>query len=376
MADPKEFPETPDAALPEDTQGAAETVQPSSGRDPILEELLKSKSVDDEEGTVPSKKSKSPRSKKQKPAKTGTSLDRKSKKSKLPLIAALVAAVVIVGGGGTALWLTLAPGSAQIDPDRNKGKTQAVGEREIDPETEADAPFNTEDGVFPIPLEDWQKLQGTDGLSPENELALIETLKGSDLYSSAFVLPSEASGFTSNDELVYNEDGTLNPLYSFWTQESYTAGAGQIIEKFLNPRFGNWEAYQGKGSDPNSIDPVALFPNTFTDEALKSGEPVSKWLPIYADWSNNNYGRSDLSATGQRWYGQVEESLSEFVWDEATSQYSVNFTANVKFTAYKNNGEKVSEKGVLTLEFVANPGGERGSGGKVLVNRSSLTIGG
>lgn len=374
MADPKEFPETPNAALPGDTQGAAETVQPSSGRDPILEELLKSKSVDDEEGTVPSKKS--PRSKKQKPAKTGTSLDRKSKKSKLPLITALVAAVLIIGGGGTALWLTLTPGASQLDPDRNKGKTQAVGEREIDPETEHDATFNTEEGVFPIPLEDWQKLQGTDGLSPENELALIETLKGSDLYSSAFVLPSEASGFTSNDELVYNEDGTLNPLYSFWTQESYTADAGQIIEKFLNPRFGNWETYQGKGGDPNSIDPATLFPNTFTDEALKVGEPVAKWLPIYADWSNNNYGRSDLSATGQRWYGQVEESLSEFVWDESTSQYSVYFTANVKFTAYKSNGEKVSEKGVLTLEFVANPGGERGPGGKVLVNRSSLTIGG
>lgn len=374
MADPKEFPESPDAALPETTQGAADTVQPSSGRDLILEELLKSKSVDDEEGAVPSKKS--PRNKKQKPAKTGTSLDRKNKKSKLPLIAALVAAVVIVGGGGTALWLTLSPGSAQIDPDRNKGKTQAVGEREIDPDTEQDASFNTEDGVFPIPLDDWQKLQGTDGLNAEQEAALIQTLSGSDLYSSAFVLPSESSGFTSNDELIYNEDGTLNPLYSFWTQESYTSGAGQIIEKFLNPRFGNWEAYQGKGANPNSIDPTALFPNTFTADALKNTEPVAKWLPIYADWNDNNYGRSDLSATGQRWYGQVEESLSEFVWDEATSQYSVNFTANVKFTAYKSNGEKVSEKGVLTLEFVANPGGERGSGGKVLVNRSSLTIGG
>lgn len=374
MADPKEFSETPNAALPGDTQGAAETVQPSSGRDPILEELLKSKSVDDEEGTVPSKKS--PRSKKQKPAKTGTSLDRKSKKSKLPLITALVAAVLIIGGGGTALWLTLTPGAAQIDPDRNKGKTQAVGEREINPEDEADAAFNTEAGVFPIPLEEWQKAVGTEGVSPENEAALLQTMLGSDLYSAAGVLPAEAAGFTSDDSLVFNEDGSLNTLYSFWTRESFTSEAGQIIEKFLNPRFGAWEAYQGKGADPNGIDPVSLFPNTFTDDALKTGDPVSKWLPIYADWSNNNYGRSDLSATGQRWYGQVQDSTSEFVWDEASSQYDVTFTANVKFTAYKSTGEKVSEKGVLTLEFVANPGGERGPGGKVLVNRSSLTIGG
>lgn len=374
MADPKEFSETPNAALPGDTQGAAETVQPSSGRDPILEELLKSKSVDDEEGTVPSKKS--PRSKKQKPAKTGTSLDRKSKKSKLPLITALVAAVLIIGGGGTALWLTLTPGAAQIDPDRNKGKTQAVGEREIDPETEVDAPWNSEDGVFPIPLEDWQRLQGTDGLSPENELALLDTMFGSDLNLSAGVLPSEAGGFTSDDSKISNEDGSLNPLYSFWTQESFTVEAGQILEKFLNPRFGNWEAYQGRGSDPNSIDPVALFPNTFTDAYLKNERPVAEWLPIYADWNNNGYGRSDLSASGPRWYGQITSSNSAFTYDDSTSQYSVDFTANVKFTTYKTNGDKVSENGTLKLEFVANPGGDRGPGGKVLVNKSSLTIGG
>lgn len=376
MADPKESPEIPEAAVPEEDLGAADAVKPDSGRDLILEELLRSKSVDDKEGVVPARAKKS-RSKKSKPAKTGTSLDKKSKKSRLPLIATLVAAVLVLGGGGTALWLTLSPGSAQIDPDRNKGKTQAAGTKKASPDDEANAPWNSEKGVFPIALEEWQKQDGTEGLSPEQEVALLETLFGSDLNSAASILPSEAAGFTSNDELILNEDGSLNTLYSFWTKESFTAGAGQIIEKFLNPRFGAWDSYQGKGgADPNGIDAAALFPNTFTEDLLKAGEPVSQWLPIYADWSNNDYGRGDLSATGPRWYGQVTNSASEFIWDDATSQYTVNFTANVKFTTYKSNGEKVSENGVLSLEFVANPGGERGAGGKVLVNRSNLTIGG
>lgn len=374
MADPKESPEIPEAAVPEENPEVADAAQPASGRDPELEALLKSRSSDNDDA-VPAKVKKS-RSKREKPAKTGTSLDRKSKRSKTPLIAALVAAVLIFGGGGTALWMTLSPSDSQIDPDRNKDKTQKAGTKKADPTNESAAPWNTEAGVFPIALDEWQKGPGTEGLSPEGEAALLETYAGSYLNSDASVLPSEAAGFTSDDNLIFNEDESINPLYSFWTQESYTAAAGQILEKFLNPRFGNWEAYQGRTADPNGIDAAALFPNTFTDDVLKAGEPVANWLPIYADWANNSYGRGDLSATGARWYGQITSSTSEFIWHEEESQYSVNFVADVKFTAYKSNGEKVSEKGKLTLEFVANPGGERGSGGKVLVNKSNLTIGG
>lgn len=375
MVDPKESPEIPNSAGSKSNPESAGTSQPASGRDPELEALLRSRSSDDD---GPSRSTKSRRTKRPK-AKTGTSLDRRSKKSKLPVVAGALAAVLLLGGGGTALWMTLDPGEAQIDPDRNKDRTQKVGTKQADPESEKDAPFNnatSDDAVFPVPLDEWQKDIGTQGLGPEDRTELLATLLGSDLDSSAGLLPSEAAGFTSDDLLTINEDGSLNPNYSYWTKESFTADSGQIIERFLNPRFGNWERYQGKGSDPNGIDPAALFPGTFTDDMLKSGEPVVNWLPIYADWSNDNYGRSDLSATGARWYGQVVSSTSEFVFDEETSQYTVNFEADVRFSAYKSNGEKVSEKGKLSIQFVANPGGERGSGGKVLVNRSNLTIGG
>ena len=272
--------------------------------------------------------------------------------------------------------MTLSPGSAQIDPDRNSGKTQTLTQKEADPNSEKDAPWTTEAGKYPITLEPWQTEPATEGITPEAAAALLETLSGTDLNLDAGTLPSEEAGFTSDDSLAVNADESLNSWYSFWTKESYTRDAGQIIEKFINPRFGNWEAYQGRGSDPNGIDPAALFPNTFTDDYLKSGKPVAETLPIYADWANNNYGRGDLSATGPRWYGQIVSSASEFVYDTETGQYTVNFSAEVRYTAYKSNGEKVSEKGTLKLELVANPRSERGSGGKVLVNSSSLTMGG
>lgn len=386
MVDPKGSPEIPNSADSTPSSKSVESSAPSSTRDPELDSLLRSRSSDDEEGTLPSS-GKRPRKSKtaakvqgKRNAKTGTSLDRKSKSSKLPLVALLVAGVLVLGGGGTAIWMTLDPGEAQIDPDRNKSKTKQAGSNPeaaaADIDREADAVFNTEEGIFPIALDDWQESIGTQGLSPEGRTELLSTYLGSDLSTSASILPAESSGFTSDEEKALNEDGSLNSAYSFWTQESFTADTGQILEKFLNPRFGNWEQYQGKGFDPNSIDPAALFPGTFTDEFLKNGEPVVNWLPIYADWNNNSYGRTDLSATGARWYGETELLMAEFVYNEETFQYDVKLEADVKFTAYKSNGEKVSEKGKLSLELVANPGSEKGSGGKVLVNRSNLTIGG
>lgn len=367
MTDPKGSADLPETAGQAST---ADAVEPASKRDPILEELLRSKSNDDE----PAATSKKQRRKKKGPQ-TGTSLDKKSRKSKLPIVAGILAGILVLGGGGYGLWVLYGP-AAEAGEETGNGKTQAAGTKQADPEDEVDAVWNNQESMFPIKLEDWQMKTGVEGISPEEEALLVGGLLGSDLSTAASILPSEAAGFTSDDGKILNEDGSVNSLYSYWTQEAFLGGAGQAIEKFLNPRFGAWEAYQGRGEDPNSIDPAALFPNTFTADLLGAGAPVKSWLPIYADWSNDNYGRGDLAATGARWYGQIESSQSEFVWDEATSQYVVNFKANVKFTAYKTNGEKATEKGVLTLEFVANPGGEKGPGGKVLVNGSSLTIGG
>lgn len=372
MADPKGSPEIPDKAVSGDTPETVGSDQPTPTRDPELQALLRSRSSDSEEGLTSKRSSR----RKAKPAKTGTSLDRKSKRSKLPLIAIVVAGVVVLGGGGLAAWMNFAPEHSQIDPDRDKDRTQKAGTKTADPADEVDAPFNKESGVFPVTVPDWAQEPATNGLSSEDKKKVEETFYGTDLSTSASILPSEAAGFTADDSKSENEDGTLNELYSFWTQESFTADSGEIIEKFLNPRFGNWEQYQKPGSDPQSIDPAKLFPNTFTDDMLKSSDPVKSWLPIYADWNSNNYGRGDLSATGARWYGEITDSTSNFVYDDETSQYTVDFKANVKFTAYTHDGNKVSEKGVLSLEFVANPDGERGPGGKVLVNRSSLTIGG
>jgi len=333
----------------------------NSQRDPILEELLRSKGDAEEP---------KPRKKGRKAGATGTSLDRK--KSRAPIIAAVVAGALILGGGATAgiMWLT--PDQAQVDPDRDADKLKDANgvTREIDPE---EAPWNSgeEDAAYPIDLEDWQKVESNRaGSSPEELAAVNNALYGSDLFASAGILPSEAAGFTSDDAQAELEDGSLNPLYSYWTQEVFVGEAGAIIERFLNPIYGGWTVYQT--SAPGSDATTELFPNVFTDSFIDAGTRA----PIYADWEGNGYGRSDLQANNGIWFGSVESSETTFTWDGDMEQYSATFVGNVKFTAYTKDGGTATQTGVLTVDFVANPDGIKGSGGKVLVDSANLSIGG
>lgn len=385
MANEKEIPETPESIL-SDTGGDS-SIKASGERDPILEELLRSKSDDDSDAISASAKSKKIKNKKKAKSagSTGTSLDKK-RKFLSPLVLLIGALVLLLSGGGYVASLYLMPNKSQIDEDKNSGKTQKVDQQggesatERDPAAEANAVWNEEGKQFPIEKDDWQRNNGGVGAGigsdPDQFAQVVETYYGSDLDSSAGILPSEAAGFTADESRIFLEDGALNPMYSFWTKEVFIGESGVILEKFLNPTYGLWESYQGKGNNPNSIDPKELFQGVFTERLLEEGGAVSGWLPIYADWNGNNYGRNDLPDSGPRWFGEIVSSITEFTWDEEAEQYSAQFTGEVRFVSYTSDGKKISQDGTLSLNFVANPSGERGDGGKVLVDQANLTIGG
>lgn len=368
MTDPKGSEEIPESARPAFEPEPAGSSEPSAQpRDPELEALLHSKSAESQSVDPKS-------SKKQKPTKTGTSLDRR--KLKAPAIVSIALASALVLGGGTFAAFQLLGSSDEIVGEGNDRTTKIDinNPQEGNPEDDVDAVWNEEGKAYPVTLAPWQQSFDTGVNAKRGEIvsSFIET----DLGSSAGILPSEAAGFTSDDDQIVLEDGSVNPLYSYWTQESFVAETGSIVEKFINPTYGNWTGYQGYGSDPNSIDVATLFPGVYTDAALANGEPVANWLPIYADWGNNSYNSSDLPVTGPRWYGEVQDSITEFTWDEASQQYNAKFTGNIKYTSYSSSGGKLTQSGVLTLDLVANSGDGRGVGGKVLVEKSSLVMGG
>jgi len=230
---------------------------------------------------------------------------------------------------------------------------------------------------FPIEKEEWQQSVYTSEISTEQRGPILYSSNGTSLKDTASTLPFEAAGYTSDDSKALLEDGTINPEYSYWTAEGFISEVSVIQERLLNPTFGEWSLIQYPGYAGNkSYDPSTLE-DLFTTRYLQenSEKAYSEYIPIYADWNGDNYGGMDnLLETGPRWYGEITSSNYEFVYDEETSSYVVNMTAEVKYTAWAKDQSKLEKNGNLTIKFVANANGAGESDHKVLIDSASLKV--
>lgn len=267
---------------------------------------------------------------------------------------------------------TTAPVTA---PDSSSNKTDL---KIVEPPQDTTEDFAKDPSkMYPIPLKDWQtksyKDQGGDTLKKD----VLTTLSGSELNSSGNVLPSEASGFTSDSSKEILEDGSLNVRYSYWTAEVFQSETGGYLERLLNPTFGGWEMYQHNGVGSSGFFDTTLISDMFTDKWLteNADKPTSEYVPVFADWGHNNYGLSDtLLTSGTRWIGTVTSSNTIFTYDSDKSQYSVDLTAKVKFVAWTKDQSKLEKNGTLTLHLVANADHLNASDHKVLIDSANLKM--
>lgn len=310
---------------------------------------------------------------------------KKSSAKKIVLIstAGTIAAGLVVG----ALVFNPFGGSWNFnDGDRNKVSSEkveptAIPTLEVNPEdlVKSDEDFAKENR-FPIKVDDWQKERHSDqdisGMLPE----ILGSLSDTNLASSANTLPSESTGFTSDQSQIELEDGTPNPLYSFWTAESFTSEVGTYTERLLNPVFGGWELYQYAFTPANTFLDIELFSDMFVDDWRNNNTetPYSEYVPVFADWGANDYGMGDvLLASGSRWFGEVVTSNTEFVYDMEAQQYRATMVADVKFTAWSKDQQRLEKTGTLTLTLVPNVDGNLNSSGhKVLIESGSLKVDG
>lgn len=260
-------------------------------------------------------------------------------------------------------------------------------EKKIQAEQEKIAPTVKDDGSkgfyleegkeFPIEKADWQKTGYSAENIKEQRGEILYSTNGTELKSSSGTLPYEAAGYTSDDSKAFLDSGAINPDYSYWTAESFSVESSVILERLLNPTFGDWGVIQypsypgNKSYNPNTLRDI------FTDNYLSENadQPYSSYIPVYADWNGDNYGGMDnLLETGPRWYGNIESADYEFVYDEGSSQYIVNMTAKVKYTAWAKDQTKLEKNGTLTIKFVANANNAGDSSHKVLIDDASLKV--
>lgn len=309
---------------------------------------------------------------------------RKSTTKKAAVVGGSVLAVCLIAGG--LMFVNPFGGDQNVGEDDkkmtaidNKDKTVPVSDNDVVDEDE----FYKEDGkYFPVKVEKWQEKAFVDQDKTDVKKSIIKKEASQSLGVDANILPSESSGYTSNTNKEYDKDGNINPDFSYWTYEVFTSQAGEHIEKLLNPTFGDWGRIQYSSYPGNKDLEFDKFEDMFTSNWIDShkNDKYSDYMPIFADWEGNDYGLEDqLLSSGPRWYGEVENSSSDFKFNEKTQQYVVEYEADVKFTAWTQDQSKLEKKGKLKLTFVSNEDDNKKnptSDYRVLIDKASLKVDG
>lgn len=255
--------------------------------------------------------------------------------------------------------------------------TNAPDDNNADLAEEVDDFYLDEGKYFPTEVEEWAQSEYTDENVSEISEPVLETAKTEEWGEASMLLPSEEVGYTSDENKKRTEDGSINLYYTYWTMEDFQKESTIAIERLINPTFGGWGVYQYPAYKANTEYDQRILNDLFTNNFLtkNEGKPYSEYMPIYADWNSDNYGGQDnLLTAGPRWHGDIVSSETEFVYDSSISQYVVNLTADVKFTAWGQDQSILEKNGVLTIKFVANANEEGASSHKVLIDDASLKV--
>lgn len=245
--------------------------------------------------------------------------------------------------------------------------------------------------AYPIALEDWQMQTFNNGeavapeantgsgdkdtpAAKENVEELYSSIEayysGKALESYALTLPSEASGFTSDPAAEKLEDGTLNPMFSYWTKELFVQETGAMLERLINPTFGNWAEDSNRGRLTN-ITYNALS-DLFSQKWLANNLESSK-LPVFVPPATTEI--SYLPEGEQRWVGEVKNVTIDFAYDMSIRNYRVTLVTDIVYTSWTQDQEKVTENAEIRLFLVPNQNEyENGSANHIVIDESQIEV--
>lgn len=218
---------------------------------------------------------------------------------------------------------------------------------------------------FPSPVQEWSK----DAYNPKNQTDLEKQA-----YTSYFPtnigmvgsgLPSESAGFTSNLSKAKLKNGAQNPDFSYWTDKVFTGEMGLMVERLINPVFGDWvDSEFLTNAPPTTLDDL------FTDRAVQNMRNQRDRYPILIDTYNEN-----LLDGGVRWVGSMKNFNVTLSYNAFTGQYGGTAKVDILYTAWTKDKKTVTKNATLTLNIVSNAGhAGNSSDNRILIDSASLAV--
>lgn len=223
--------------------------------------------------------------------------------------------------------------------------------------------------VFPVKLDDWQQQTFTPKKADSLYKSIQTYYSGSSLESYALELPAESTGFTHDPKQELLANGSINPMFSYWTKELFVSETGSMLQRLINPTYGNWatDGYNGRLTQVSYNALKDLFSKTWLAQ-----NPTSKNLPLFAP---SDPTIQYLPEGGTRWVGQIDNLQMTFAYDMSIRNYRVSVVADISYTSWTSSKEKKVEKAKLNLSLVPNQGEyDNGSANHVVIDASQIEV--
>lgn len=242
------------------------------------------------------------------------------------------------GESETVIAKKAEPGVIKKDNTNNQDPVDAP----IKPITSGED-FATKEGTFYPVKYIPEELESSQELSDEEKQQVILQNFSSLLFGKTG-LPSMTTGFTSNVSEEFLDDGTLNPRYSYLTDEYFSYSVGHIATLMINPHYGEWVDAQypnNKGGEP-------LYRKYLASNLL---EKTSNETFLFEDVNDDNYGGLELLDYNSRWMGRPTDVFVDLTFDDKTKSYSGQVIIDVKYSAWLKDQSVAEKNGTLTLNI-------------------------
>lgn len=208
----------------------------------------------------------------------------------------VVIAVLLCVGLGAGVWFMNHPQAHRLDNSSKVGGN-AIGysqgsdsNGDVDPVSDVSS-FMDDEGVPKYYQQPESKVD-----QPTREQITKDSIESAPA-NAEMSLMSKASNpdLTDDPSKAQNEDGTLNPNYSYVTMDNTVPLIRDDLERLVNSLYGGWSALQDPGRIGVDSEAPAFPGSSLADMFdpsvdLSSEESLRRHVPLVADWDSDGFG--------------------------------------------------------------------------------------
>lgn len=289
--------------------------------------------------------------------------DEGGRRGAIKWVIAIVAVIVVVALLAGAIWLASKPRNKKIVDYSNVGSSSSIGGS--DDGATAKKVSDGDGFMSKLGIPEYYQKPAADMTQDEEKQASASAIEAAPA-NAAMSLPSSKSNpnLTSDPAKAFNDDGTINPDYSYITMDNAMPLIYDDLQRLVNPVYGQWTALQqadrvdvdGMGTEGSAWAALSTMFAPDSAASVSAGGDAAKGVisGLYADWNKDFYGGK---FAGKTYHDPIVGVVKSFDCDfdvQGAEEDTVTCYAQVEYSGKTNESNVVKDSKNLTMNYKVN----------------------